>query len=116
DCLSHDPYDPIRTLDARVCETRLGDLLERVRSDLGPTAVVEFNTDLLAALACPACREEEALFTSLGKVKVGTAKCPHCGADRVPRMFHTISGEEKFLDHTLAQIGVPAWDVLTGRC
>jgi adenylyltransferase/sulfurtransferase len=116
DCLSHDPYEPIKTLVGRVCETRVGDLLERVRSDLGPQAVVEFNTDLLSALSCPVCREDEALFTSLGKVKEGTGKCPHCGADRVPQTFHTVGGGETFLDRTLAQIGVPAWDILAGRC
>jgi adenylyltransferase/sulfurtransferase len=116
DCLSHDPYEPIEPLEWRVCETRVGDLLERVRSDLGVKAVVEFNTDLLSALSCPVCSEDEALFTSLGKVKIGTGKCPHCGADRVPQTFHTVSGDESFLDRTLAEIGVPAWDILGGRC
>ena len=116
DCLSHDPYDPVEPLANRIGETRVGDFLERVKSDLGASAVIEFNTDLLATLSCPACHDVEDMFTSLARVKVGAGKCPRCGADRVPQMFHTVDGSESFLDRTLANIGVPAWDILTARC
>jgi adenylyltransferase/sulfurtransferase len=115
DCLSHDPYEPIETLSLTVGETTLRDFLERVRSDLGPGAVVEFNNDLLSGLSCPRCGKDEPLFKSLGKVTEREGRCPACGADRVPHTFHTVSGEEPFLDKTLAQIGVPPWDILCGR-
>jgi molybdopterin/thiamine biosynthesis adenylyltransferase len=115
DCLSHDPYEPIETLPLSVSETTLRDFLQRVRSDLGAGAVVEFNNDLLSGLSCPRCGKDEPLFKSLGKVTERDGKCPDCGSDRVPHTFHTISGEEPFLDKALAQIGVPPWDILCGR-
>jgi adenylyltransferase/sulfurtransferase len=115
DCPSHDPDSPLDRLPARASRTRVGALLERVRSDLGPQAVLETSTDLLASLECPACREEEPVFLSLGKVTERQGRCPRCGANRVPKTFHTIEGREPFLDRTLAQIGVPPWDVLAGR-
>jgi molybdopterin/thiamine biosynthesis adenylyltransferase len=115
DCPAHDPDLPVETLPWRTTETRAGDLLERVRSDLGGGTVVDMNQDLLAALECPACQEREARFCSLGKVTQREGRCPRCGENRTPRTFHTLDGREPFLDHTLSQLGVPPWDVLAGR-
>ncbi len=56
DCPAHDPDEPVHCLDWSVCGTRTGDLLERVRSDLGLEAVIETSHDLLASLYCPKCR------------------------------------------------------------
>lgn len=116
DCPSHEPDAPVETLPLGVAETRVGDFLERVRDDLGAEAVVEANTDLLRSLSCPACGDEEPLFTSLGKVSERQGRCPRCAAQRVPNTFHTIDGQSALLDRTLGEIGVPPWDVLAGRC
>ncbi|NQT40487.1 MAG: ThiF family adenylyltransferase [Planctomycetes bacterium] len=116
DCPAHDADDPVEVLPLRVGETRVGDFLERVRGDLGPEAVIETNTDLLASLHCPKCDSDEPLLTSLGKVTERQGRCPQCGEDRAPETYHTIGQQEALLDHTLAELGVPAWDVLAGRC
>jgi adenylyltransferase/sulfurtransferase len=115
DCLSHEPYEPITELAAGVGETTIRKFLDRVRGDLGPAAVVEFNSDLLAALTCDACQTTEPVFRSLGKVREAEGRCPKCGAQRLPRTFHTVDGSEDFLDRTLGEIGVPRWDIVTGR-
>ena len=115
-CETHELYSPIECLDLRVADTQVGAFLERVRSDLGPMAVVELNTDLLAALVCPVCKEETPVFSSLGKVTEAQGRCPRCTEHRVPRTFHTVSGTESFLDRSLGEIGVPEWDVVAGRC
>jgi hypothetical protein len=94
----------------------VGKLLERVRSDLGPEAVIETGRDLLASLHCSNCREDERIFASLGKVTEAQGRCPRCGQPRTPAMFHTIDGRETdFLDLPLGEIGIPPWDVLGGR-
>ena len=116
DCPAHDADEPVAALDWSVATTRAGDLLERVRRDLGPNAVIETGRDLLASLYCPKCREEQTLIASLGKVTERQGVCPHCGEHRTPNVYHTIDGSEPFLDRTLAELGVPPWDVLGGRC
>ncbi len=116
DCPAHDADEPLTTLDWSVATTRAGDLLERVRGDLGPQAVIETGRDLLASLYCAKCREEEPLTASLGKVTERQGACPTCGEHRAPNVYHTIDGGEAFLDRTLAELGVPPWDVLGGRC
>ncbi len=116
DCPAHDADEPLAVLDFSVSKTRAGDLLERVRHDLGLQAVVETGRDLLASLYCPKCGEDEPFTASLGKVTERQGACPKCGGQRTPRAYHTIDGSEPFLDCTLAELGVPPWDVLGGRC
>ena len=78
DCPSHDPDDAPEMLSWRIADTRIGDFVERVRGDLGPEAVVEMNTDLLASLHCPKCDTEEAMLASLNSVSEEQGRCPRC--------------------------------------
>ena len=116
DCPAHDADESVEPLPGGAANTRVGDLLERVRSDLGPEAVIEAGRDLLGSLRCEACNREEPVFASLGRVTEAQGRCPRCGQPRTPSMFHTIDGRRPdLLDMTLAAIGIPPWDVLGGR-
>jgi adenylyltransferase/sulfurtransferase len=115
DCPSHDPFEPIETLPLAVDQTTAGQLLARVHGDLGKAAVLEVNHELLESLTCPHCEQTEPYLTSLGKVTENRGKCPDCGAPRTPNMYHTISAGSALLDRTLGELGVPPWDILTGR-
>jgi adenylyltransferase/sulfurtransferase len=115
DCPTHEAYEPLEALPFGVGRTKVGDFLERVRSDLGKDAVVETNTDLLASLYCQACDEEQPLLASLGKVTEKTGRCPNCGAHRAPNIYHTLDGTNVDPDRTLGEIGIAAWDILGGR-
>ena len=84
DCPAHDADLPVETLPWQVSTTRAGDLLERVRSDLGPDAVIETGRDLLASLHCSKCGEDEPVFASLGKVTEAQGRCPACREPRTP--------------------------------
>ncbi len=120
DCPTHDSYQDIQSLPGKVSETRVGDFLDRVVTDLGPQAVIETNHDLLASLTCPHCQKKQRHLASLGKVSEAVAQCPHCGTARTPDLYHTIrsaagSSTAGFLDMTLGDLGIPDWDILTGR-
>jgi adenylyltransferase/sulfurtransferase len=115
DCPSHETFDEIETLDWSIGETQVGSLLEKVRSDIGPQAVIETNHDMLASLTCAACNEVEPCYTSLGKVTERMGLCPSCGAARTPSIYHTLGDDSELLDHTLGDLGVPLWEILTGR-
>jgi molybdopterin/thiamine biosynthesis adenylyltransferase len=114
DCPSHDAMTPIEELPWSVAETTAGEFLERVHGDLGRSAVIEVNQDLLASLECVECSETTRKFGSLGKVTETEGRCPKCGSPRVPHMYHTMA-DDTALDKTLHELGVPLWDVLTGR-
>ena len=83
---------------------------------LGPAAELELARDVLEKMVCPNCHAEELLFVSLGQVKSDKAACPSCrAAKRDVVTFYKIRGTESFMDRTLAQIGVPAFDILIAR-
>ena len=116
DCPAHDADLPVETLPWQVGSTRTGDLLERVRRDLGRYAVIEIGRDVLASLHCSKCGEDEPVFASLGQVTEAQGRCPRCQQPRAPTLLHTIDGRRTdLLDMTMGAIGVPPWDVLCGR-
>jgi molybdopterin/thiamine biosynthesis adenylyltransferase len=115
-CYSHDPLEEIISMDWSARTTTVQDALTEARRRLGPTAELELARDVLEKLVCPKCHAEEQCFSSLGKVKSEKANCPNCPSVRREVVtFYKIRGTESFLDRTLAEIGVPAFDILIGR-
>jgi len=116
DCYSHDAPEEIISLDARADTLTARALLGIAREHLGRDVKLELGRDVLEKLVCPKCNREELLYTSLGKVRADQAFCPQCpDVRRELVVFHTITGTERFLDRTLADIGIPAFDILIAR-
>ena len=116
DCYSHDILEEIVTLDEGVDTITPRELLSRAQAMLGPKAELELAREVLEKLICPTCKSEEQIFASLGKVSGDKVWCPRC--DKVRRevvTFHKIRGHESFIDRPLAEIGVPAFDVILAR-
>jgi adenylyltransferase/sulfurtransferase len=115
-CYSHDALDEIIALPARADSTTVRELLAEARTRLGPAAELELARDVLEKLVCPKCGATEQLFASLGRVAAENAWCPNCAdVRREVVTFFKIRGDELFLDRTLAEIGVPAFDVVIAR-
>lgn len=115
DCPAHDAFAHVEELPWRAGATTVGQALERARQDLGPAAILEFNHELLRGLRCERCHTEERLLASLGKVSEKQGRCPKCGEHRAPITYHSLDGSEALADLTLEAIGVPPWDIITGR-
>jgi adenylyltransferase/sulfurtransferase len=115
-CYSHDVLDEIIALDEGVATVSPRDLLNRAREILGESATLELAREVLEKLVCPKCKREEQVFASLGKVKGERAWCPECkDVRRDVVTFFTIRGNEPFVDRPLAEIGVPAFDIVIAR-
>ena len=115
DCPAHETLEDIRKLDRKSTELTGGELLEMVRSEVSPKAVAEFHRELCTRLYCPKCDVHRDCFTSLGKLTVKQAECPECGTMREPALTHSLNGSEDYLDKTLAELGLPLYDIVTGR-
>ncbi len=115
DCPAHDTYEPILLKPWSVATLTVGELLEHARAEVGDGAVIELNHDVLKSLECPRCQTTELRFASLGKVTEQQGRCPQCGEPRVPHLFHTLDGSEGLHGRTLAEIGVPPWDIIAAR-
>lgn len=115
DCPTHESYEPILVKPWSVATMTVGELLKKAEAEVGDGAVVELNQDVLQSLECPRCQTTEPLFASLGKITEQHGRCPTCGYQRVPHLFHTLDGSEGLNQKTLAEIGVPPWDIVGAR-
>lgn len=112
DCESHWRYGEISELPLRAESTSMQELLSIVRADLGSEALIELDQELILALECPNCKTVTRLVKPISQVSFESVHCPNCGAFRETRMTHVITGEEDFLHHTLASLGVPPLHIL----
>lgn len=115
DCPAHEHMFEIVELDASAATLTGREMLALVQADLGSAARVEFERELCTHLRCVQCAETREYFRSLGRVTVSEATCPKCGELCDPVLTHSLGGEETYLDRTLAKLGVPPYDIVTGR-
>lgn len=116
DCYSHDTFDEVLEWDLRSDGVTVRAFCDHARSILGEGITLELARDVLEKLVCPKCGAEESVFASLGRVHAEKALCPHCeNTRREVVTFYKIHGNESFADRTLAEIGVPAFDIIIAR-
>lgn len=115
DCPAHEQMFDIVELPRSVSDLTGAEALELARAEVGPRAVIEFERELCTHLHCAQCQTTAAFFRSLGKVSLAEARCPDCGEIRDPLLTHSLSGDESYLDRTLAQLGLPLYDIITAR-
>ncbi len=115
-CLSHSALEPIIELPAaRSDNTTLQELLEIAQRELGDSAILEFDGEIVTGMYCPHCDQEEAIFKKMARLYENEAICPVCNGRRDMRLTHKISGEEPYLERTLAQMDLPPLAIIRGR-
>ena len=112
DCESHWTYGDVTELPARAQRTTLDDLLRIACADLGVNAVLELDQELITKLECPNCHTVEETVRPLSEVTFEAGHCPTCGILREASLTHMITGEEPFLNQTLASVGVPPLHII----
>jgi len=116
DCLSHDLLDEVVTLDEGVDEMTAGQLLNHVHKVMGQACEVELARDVLEAFECSKCGKRETVFASLGQINADRALCPQCqDVRRDVKTFYKIDASQTFLKRTLAEIGIPPFDIVVAR-
>lgn len=112
ECESHWIYGDVTELPLRAEANTLAELLEIARGDLGSDAVLELDQELVLSLNCAACNTVEHVLKPLSDVSFEAGHCPSCGEMREVNLTHTITGNEDFLERSLASVGVPALHIL----
>lgn len=116
DCMSHYSFTQVIALAETSRGLTLAGLLDRARKHLGSqNLIVEFSRDIIHKLACPGCGAEEDVFAAVGTVPYGRGKCPVCGQMRAVITAHSYTGSESFGGRTLADLGLPIFDVFSAR-
>lgn len=115
DCPAHEQMYDIIELPRSVTDLTGAEAVQLAQTEVGPQAVVELERELCTHLHCPRCQVTTEFFRSLGQVSLAEAQCPKCGLIRDPQLTHCLTGHEDFLDRTLADLGLPLYDIITAR-
>ena len=116
DCPGHEYFGPVTALGLSTSGATLGDLLARAESELGEGATLDFSRDLVIALQCPECGDQQPGGAVLGALTEREANCPACGTHRVIDIAASASrGGPVDLDLTPAALGLPAFDIILAR-
>ncbi len=129
-CPTHNLYDPITEahithIPQRSDELTVRQLLQIVQGDLGATATIALDYDLITSLACNTHQKRQYILRKRGSLFVDEAECPDCIADGLPSV-HTLrrehftnqlDGKESpdFLNHTLEKIGTPLYQIFKAK-
>ncbi len=114
DCLSHETYpDPIELpLSAKSNTAR--DLLAAVGEQTGDgsKASLLLDRDLVVSLGCTNCGISQSVMRPLPLVGMSQAVCPECKQPQLPELCHEVSLDDGMADRTLADLGVPPYDMV----
>ena len=115
DCPAHDTIERLEETGWRAGQTTVGEALELVRQRVSAKAALEFDREICTAFRCRHCGTEEPVFQPFGRLTGENARCPDCDRTREPVSIHAVTGTEVFLDKSLADIGIPKYDIVRGR-
>ncbi|HSH03927.1 MAG TPA: ThiF family adenylyltransferase [Anaerolineae bacterium] len=116
-CMSHSMLDPIVELPtASAATTTLAQALDHARQQLNHDDIsLEFGFELVTHLTCPDCGQQEEIFQRMGRLFDTVFACPNCSGRRDMSLTHRITGQEDFLDRTLAEIDIPPLSIIRAR-
>lgn len=115
DCMSHETFATVEETSLSARSTTVSELLQIIKERLGEDAVIDFRREIIVNFSCTACGTNQPAFKALGRVAEQEARCPECNQLRELKLMHSVEGTEDFLDKTLHEIGIPLFDIITGR-
>ena len=110
ECLSHETYPTPVALEIGNSSTVAG-LFELASGTLGRPLTLALDRDLVVAFDC-ACGHGWDVFRPRSKVGQAEATCPRCGEMARPEVVSEISSASPLVGRSLADLGVPPYDVV----
>lgn len=113
DCPSHDHHDRIESYPGHASSTTLGQLLDFSRKFTGRKGVLDLDREIVHFVIDPDTGKRIEILRPLSQVTHREAV--RNGAVMDLQLLHTIDGSENFLRKTVAEMGIPPFDILTAR-
>jgi adenylyltransferase/sulfurtransferase len=111
DCLSHETYPPALELPLGHGAT-LTALFEAARSEVAGPLELVLERDLVVALSCPKCGGRREVFRPRSRLRQAEAVCADCRTAAHPETVHVVDEQSPLVGRTLAELGVPAYDIV----
>lgn len=111
DCLSHETYPSPRELTLGHRAT-VAELFAAVGEDLDGPLGLALDRELVVAVDCPRCGWREEVLRPRTKVRQAEATCPTCREPGRPELLSAIEPGSPLAGRTLAEVGVPAYDIV----
>jgi len=115
DCLSHETYEPIQE-SSLGNDATVGELLDAVAAANGvpPESLsLQLDRDFLLRLDCRSCSLETEINQPLCEVGSSRGLCTKCGQALAPVLTSEIETESPLLNRTLAELGIPDYDIVS---
>lgn len=113
-CMSHDTYKNIVEVDWSAKELTLYELYNKAVQDLGKGVVIDLDRNIAKNAKC-SCGNEKELFIPVNKIKYSDLTCQVCGKSMKFNTFHSITGQETYINKTIYEIGLPLFHVIGAR-
>ncbi len=112
DCLSHESYDEIIELPL-THQARAADLFAAVKGhDASAALRLRLDRDVVTAVECPPCGYRQELLQTVFRVPTEFSSCPQCGQPARPDLEHEVSAGTPLAERTLADLGIPPYDIV----
>jgi adenylyltransferase/sulfurtransferase len=111
DCLSHETYPEPVPLELRNTAT-LSQFFDACRKTLNGPLTLVLTRELVVAMDCPRCGWRKEVMLSRGRVVAGEYRCPRCNEDSRPELLSALEDEPQWGSRTLAELGIPPYDVV----
>ncbi len=111
ECLSHETYPEPTELPIGHRHT-VGQLFDAVRDTLEGPLSLALERDLVTAIVCPKCGGRSEMMRPRSRVRMADAVCASCGEAGLPETLHVIEDPSPLSSRTLAEVGVPPFDIV----
>jgi adenylyltransferase/sulfurtransferase len=115
DCPAHDLFGPVISLPYCAESATVGQIVETAQEHLGEKPVLALPDQVVTYFFCPQCDRMEKVYRPLRQVVPNEILCPECKVARVYDAKSSITANDQTHDLPLAQLGIPAFDILDVR-
>jgi adenylyltransferase/sulfurtransferase len=111
DCLSHETYPQPVSLNLGH-DAKVSQLFAAVRGSLEGPLSLALDRDLVVSISCPRCDWQSEVMRPRTKVRQAEAICPYCNQGGRPEMVSAVQEGSALAERTLAEVGIPAYDIV----
>jgi adenylyltransferase/sulfurtransferase len=111
DCLSHETYPVAVELPLGHGAT-VEALFAAARPAVEGALALALERDVVVALECPRCGGRQEVFRPRSRLRQAEAVCAGCEAAAHPETVHVLDDQSPLVSRTLAELGVPAYDIV----